>query len=379
MRTFTATTGKIASCLVGAALALAGCGSASNSETPGTPPTAGTGGGGAPGAAGAPGGGGSGGAAPSGGSPGSAGSGGTAGSAGGSAGTGGTAGTGGSSPRPADAGLPPGDASAAPGGCPVQKNLTLAVHIVMDASWPSTLSTAAGTDKIHVWNLTKVQVNGTELSGDDTRTCGTVLPPFNLSGAGQLVTGGQKVHIEFPFSIWEAPTIPRLRSQGRLSGWNPGSMLNIDGTVALIGLTMDDPAAAWPEDYTGIKAVDADGDGKPGFTAIPKSGDGFVQPPTGIDLLRRPPPTDQIYVASRTVIGLQGMLTSCTDVSGPAQVMFFDSHVVGCHVRGGADCTADQTDFVDQGRTIYKINGATFTAKQIPENATCADVRAALP
>jgi hypothetical protein len=125
--------------------------------------------------------------------------------------------------------------------------------------------------------------------------------------------------------------------------------------------------------------VDADGDGKPGFTAIPKSGDGFVQPPTGIDLLRRPPPTDQIYVASRTVIGLQGMLTSCTDVSGPAQVMFFDSHVVGCHVRGGADCTADQTDFVDQGRTIYKINGATFTAKQIPENATCADVRAALP
>jgi prepilin-type processing-associated H-X9-DG protein len=382
MRTFSANTGKIASCLIGAALALAGCGSASNSETPGTtPPPAGGGAGGSAGSAGAPGaGGGAGGAAPSGGTPGTAGSpGGNAGSPGGMAGSpGGTAGTGGA-PRPADAGTPPSDASAAPGGCPVQRNLTLAVHIVMNASWPGTLSSAAGMDKIHVWNLTKVQVNGTELSGNDTRTCGTVLPPFNLSGAAQLVTGGQKVHIEFPFSIWEAPTIPRLRSQGRLAGFNPGSALNIDGTVALIGLTMDDPAAAWPDSYTGIKAVDADGDGKLGFTAVPKAGDGFVQPPTGIDLLRRPPPADQVYVASRTVIGLQGMLTSCTEVSGTANVTFFDSHVVGCHIRGGAECMPDQIDFVDQARTIYKINGATFTAKQVPETATCADVRAALP
>jgi hypothetical protein len=377
MRTFTATTGKIASCLLGATLALAACGSASNSETPSTPPAGTGGGGGNTGTAGAPaGGGGAGGATPVGGSTGSAGSGGAAGNAGGS--PGGGAGTGGA-PRPADAGTPPADANAAPGGCPVQRNLTLAVHIVMNASWPATLSSAAGMDKIHVWNLTKVQVNGTELSGNDTRTCGTVLPPFNLSGAGALVTGGQKVHIQIPFNIWEAPTIPRLRSQGRLAGFNAGSALNIEGTVALIGLTMDDPLAAWPDDYTGIKAVDADGDGKLGFTAVPRAGDGFVQPPTGIDLLRRPPPADQVYIASRTIIGLDGMLTSCTEVSGTAKVDFFDSHVVGCHVRDGAECTPDQIDFVDQARTIYRVNGATFTAKQVPETATCADVRTALP
>jgi hypothetical protein len=376
MRTFRSTTGTCGALVVGAALALSACSSPSNSETPGgggsggSPATAGTGGGGAGGGSTA---------APMGGAPG------TGGSGGGSAGGGGTGGAPGSTQRPdaggrgPDTGGSPGDAGAAPGACPAQTSLTLAVHIVMNATWPSSLSNAGGTDKIHVWNLTKVGVNGNELSGNETRSCGTVLPPFSLSGAARLVTGGEKVHVEIPFSVWEAPTIPRLSTRGRLGGFNPGSALTIDGTVALIGLTMADPMAPWPEAYTGIQAVDADGDGKPGFTAVPKAGGGFVQPPTGIDLLRRPPPADQVYIASRTIIGLDGMLTSCTEASGTARVPFFDSHVVGCHVKDGGECNAEQTDFVDQSRTVYRVTGATFTAKQMPENATCADVRAALP
>jgi len=38
-----------------------------------------------------------------------------------------------------------------------------------------------------------------------------------------------------------------------------------------------------------------------------------------------------------------------------------------------------QTGFVDKSRTIYKPGAATFTAKKVADNATCADVRAALP
>jgi hypothetical protein len=346
------------------ALTLAACGSASNSETPGTggggPRAAGSGGGAPMGTGGGSGAGGGGGASGSGGSPGTRPDGGTR------------------TPDTAPGGSS--DANAAPpGACPVRSSLTLAVHIIMDASWPGTTAASAGMDKIHLWNLTKLNVNGNEVSGNETRSCGTVLPPFSLNGAGQLVTGGRQVHVEIPFAVWEAPSIPRLRSQGRLAGWNPGSAFNIEGTVALIGLDMADPMAAWPMSYTGIMAVDADGDGKPGFTAVPKAGNGFVQPPTGLGLFGSAPSADQVYIASRTVVSLEGMLTSCTEVAGTARVPFFDSHVVGCHVKGGAECTPNQIDFVDGSRTIYKIGSATFTAKQIPDNATCADVRAALP
>ena len=55
--------------------------------------------------------------------------------------------------------------------------------------------------------------------GDETRSCGTILPEFGLNGAGQLVTGGSKVLIEIPNSVWEAPTIPKLQSRGRIAGY----------------------------------------------------------------------------------------------------------------------------------------------------------------
>jgi hypothetical protein len=373
MRTFRSTTVTCGALCFGAALVLAACGSASNSETPGA-----AGSGGSPGG----GGGGSGGTggsmgAPAAGAPGSGGGGG--GTGGGAAGGSGGSARADAGARGPDTGGSPGDAAAAPGGCPALANLTLAVHIVMNATWPSTSSGAGGTDKIHVWNLTKVGVNGTELSGDQTRTCGTQLPPFSLNGAGQLVTGGRNVHIEIPHTVWDAPSIPRLNSRGRLSGWNPGSSLTIDGTVALIGLTMNDPMAAWPDSYSALQAVDADGDGKLGFTAVPKAATGFVQPPTGLGLFGSAPSADLVYIASRSVIGLDGMFTSCADLSGTARVAAFDSHVVGCHVKGGGECSANQTDFVDQNRTIYRVTGATFTAKQVPETASCADVRAAVP
>jgi hypothetical protein len=135
----------------------------------------------------------------------------------------------------------------------------------------------------------------------------------------------------------------------------------------------------WPKSYTGIMAVDADGDGSPGFTAIPRQGGGFVAPPTGLGLLGSAPSADKVYLASRTIVSLGGKLTSCTEQAGTATITFFDSHVVGCHVKGGGECTPAQVDFIDQSRTDYKVSTGVFTSKQVAETATCADVRAALP
>lgn len=362
------------------------CGGASNSEKPG-----GSGGAGGIGAGGTgTGGSNSGGIGGSSGS-GAAGAGGTAvGGAGGAAGrggsggAGGTAGAGGTGGMAGTAGTAGRDggttADAGPGACQPQPNLTLAVHIVMKATWPGSLSTNGGTGDIHLWNLSKLKVNGNVLSGDQTRSCGTILPEFSLTAIGERVAGGQKVHVEIPHSVWDAPTIPRFMSNGSIAGWNPGDQVTIDGTVALVGLTMPDPMAAWPGSYRMITAVDADGDGSAGFTAVPKNGGGYVPPPVRLQLFgMMKDSADKLYLASRTVVGLKGTLSSCDDLAGTADVKFFDSHVVGCHVRGGADCNATETDFVDQNRTNYRVTSATFTAKRINDDASCADVRAALP
>jgi hypothetical protein len=57
----------------------------------------------------------------------------------------------------------------------------------------------------------------------------------------------------------------------------------------------------------------------------------------------------------------------------------FDNHVMGCHVMGGQECTAAEATFVDNNRTIFQVSSATNQIKIVPDNATCADVRAALP
>ena len=71
--------------------------------------------------------------------------------------------------------------------------------------------------------------------------------------------------------------------------------------------------------------------------------------------------------------------TSCDEASGTTTVMHFDNHVVGCHINGKGECTSAQADFVDTNRTVFQVLSATIKTRIVPDAATCADVRAALP
>jgi len=267
-------------------------------------------------------------------------------------------------------------------GCATQTNVTLAVHIVLDVTWTGdNVKTKPGMGKVHIWNRSRLAVNGTMLSGDETQPCATLLPEFELGTIGGVLVGGTKVLIEIPNSVWDSPSMPKFHSQGTLNSWTVGGQADLDPTVALVGVKMPNPMGAWPSSAdiaSMMLAQDADADGKPGFTATPKNGPSpYTQPPlSGIGI---GPKADKIYLATRTIIELHGKLTTCEDMSGTAKVPFFDNHVVGCHVAGGADCDASQSDFVDSSRTIYVPANATFTAKKIADGASCADVRAALP
>ena len=306
--------------------------------------------------------------APAAGSGGSSADAGVSGTGGGSSGgAGGAAGSGG---RPGDGGT--GGAVNADGAvaCMAQTAFTLAIHVVVDLSWPDTIGSNAGTGKMHVWNLARMNANGTALAGM-TQPCGSTLPELTF----KPLVGGGKSQLDVPDAVWDAPNAPKAASAGMISGWSPGSTLTTDATNVLVGLTMPDPNGAWPATHDMVTAVDSDGDGKPGITSVPKSGSGFVLPPVSTPILGIGPKADKVYLASRTAIALSGTVSSCTEQSGTVTVKFFDNHIVGCHVSGGDECTTAQVDFLDTNSTKFTVMGGTFTSKLVPDTASCADAR----
>jgi hypothetical protein len=323
-----------------AVLLVAGCGN-SNSETP------------------APGPGGSGGSAPGG--SGGAGTGGSGGSSGGSGGT------------PGDAGAPP----SMTGACTPDAGQPLGVHIVMDVTWPASTASSAGTGKIHLWNRSAITASGNSLDGT-TQGCGTLLPDTVLNSLGSLAAGGSKILIEVPDAVWDAPSMPKYATRGTQSGTAVGSTVAL-GWTALIGLTLADPQAPWPDSSRGLMGVDSDGDGAPGYSATPRSGGGYVLPPTALGLGGSAPVAETVYLVSRHIIEMTGMRPACDQQAGTATVKAFDSHVIGCKLRGGQDCSPTQTDFLDGNRPKFVVSGATYQARALPAGATCADVRKTFP
>jgi hypothetical protein len=270
-----------------------------------------------------------------------------------------------------------GSATAGTGGgsdaCAPRTKFTLGVHVVMNVTWPDTLATSQGTGKVHIWNRSIFDVNGTELSGD-TSPCGSVLPPLTLSA----LAGGGMALIEIPDATWDLPNMPDVSGGATLEGWTVGSRFSNPAATALVGVMMDDAGGAWPANGTMVMTVDHDDDTKPGITGIPKSDGGFVLPPTSI-LGQVGAVADQVYLVTRTSIAMDGAMTSCTEQAGTVDVPFFDNHVVGCHIKDGDECDETQASFIDTNRTIFEVVDATYTAKILADDASCADVRAALP
>lgn len=266
----------------------------------------------------------------------------------------------------------PGTGSGGATGCPARSSVTLGVLATVPVSWPATLGTTGGSGDFELLNVYRMSVDAAGAVSAQISPCGSTLPPFTFSG----LIGGGNCLIEIPDSVWETPQFPSFPTTGTLAGWEPGSALAIPSNgVALVGLDMADPNAEWPESYTGIQDTDPDADDNPGITSIPAAGEGFAAPPASII----GPRVDRVYVVNRTSVDLSGAFTSCTELQGDATLGFFDNHVVGCRTVDGADCNATQTDFVDVNRTIYEASPGTFTARILPDDATCADARAAFP
>jgi hypothetical protein len=255
--------------------------------------------------------------------------------------------------------------STGAGGCPT--TYTVATHIVIDVGWSGSLALTKGSGQVHLWSKSKFVESG-DTAGVMSRSCGSILPEIKTSA----LAGGYSVLPEIPDTAWDAPSMPIFMGTAtrQPTGWrvNPG--------VALMGLSMVDANAEWP-DVDKITGIDVDDDGSAGVTAIPRVGGRFAAPPANLSQSAR---VDELHLASHNIMTLQSSTPGCPErQEGMAEVAAFDSHVICCHIAGGAECTPSQRDFVDSNRTVYEVQGGRFTSQRISDDASCDEVRAVLP
>jgi uncharacterized Fe-S cluster-containing radical SAM superfamily protein len=80
------------------------------------------------------------------------------------------------------------------------------------------------------------------------------------------------------------------------------------------------------------------------------------------------------------VTALAGVLDSCTQLSGSATLNRLERLVVGCRLTTGVDCTTAQRDFIANNAFAYDAPAAaTYRMLKLSNNATCSDVRSAVP
>lgn len=261
--------------------------------------------------------------------------------------------------------------------CPTQTSASVANHIIVSVSWPASLGLEAGEGDVHIWTKADLDFASGAATGM-AQPCGSIIPELTK----KALVGGGKVQTQIPDEVWEAKSMPKFAVNGMVSGFGVGATIAMDPIASVVGAMLADAANdAWPAKGSEVMSVDHDGDMKPGIKAVPRTDGEFGAPPLDVSGAVDPmgDRADEVYIATRTVIQLEGTRDSCKSAKGTAKVTKLDSHVVGCHVKGKADCTPEQSDFVDSNQPVFTIKSASYEMVQVDAAATCKDVRDALP
>jgi hypothetical protein len=250
---------------------------------------------------------------------------------------------------------------------------------------------APGTGSIDQWVLSTRTQTGL-MTTDTTIVCGISLPDFS----GTSFVGGETYGVRFPNTLFDDDYLPSFTIEGTLGDSTPKATFNTGLSAALLGITMTNPTTApWPATIT--TAVDSDQDGDPGVTVNAAAGsipggqgsyslfpvDGFKTRAT------------QLFIVIRQVTRLSGKVDDCDHISGSITIpkiatsagsspkYGIDSHVIGCTLAAGGNCSASQINFIDATQPVFSPSGEThFASMRISSpmtHASCADVRAMLP
>jgi hypothetical protein len=283
-----------------------------------------------------------------------------------------------------------GDASSSDGGDSAADTGTIcnltgswALKVDIQVTWPATTILGAGSGTVHLWGLVQGTQSGDTIPGT-ILPCGIVLPDFN---GPSIINPVPTFGVTFPNSLFDGTYLTATSATVNVSSSSPGATFTSPSEANLIGITFANPAtAAWPNYATAqTDAVDVVGT-IPGVTATSKVGqttenDAGTYSPIPVGVFG--PYADQLYMVLRSVVALNGTLTSCTQASGNASVSHLEDHTIGCHLAAGGTCTStgalNQASFVDSNSPAFVVSSATFQAQLLTNASTCPNVRAALP
>ena len=250
---------------------------------------------------------------------------------------------------------------------------TFAIKISVTVSWP-TSAINGGSGPASLWGRFIGTQSGNNVAGT-LQACSIILPDFALNP----VVGNELYQLSFPNTLFDhqpfyIPSAPLTLSS--MSGFTVGGAFTIPTRAIQIGVSLTNPTTdPWPASAA-LVASDMDADGKPGVTGLYSNTGGHVFPRNDISGSQR---SDRAYAAARFASNASGTVNSCTDMTGTEAFTFFDTHILGCRVSGGADCAAAQVSMMDMGRPAYVAGSSTMHVLKIAAAATCADVRTALP
>jgi hypothetical protein len=182
-----------------------------------------------------------------------------------------------------------------------------------------------------------------------------------------------QIAFDIPTAAFDLPTMPRFAGR---ADWKAGLLVTDPGPF-VFGTDLSDPMAAWPARAMFV-ALDHDGDGKPGVTAIPRRNAPFGMPPLDIGFTKF---ADEVSTAARTVVRRSATQAGCGErMEGSVEPLVFDFTLVGCHVSERDDCTERELNLIANNLPAFVLGTqGTWTSVPIAETASCADVLAALP
>jgi hypothetical protein len=268
---------------------------------------------------------------------------------------------------------------------------TWATKVTINVNWiPQGLTgviLAPGSGVIQQWIRSTRTVSGTSTT-DTAVVCGVALPDFS----GTSFVGGETYGVRFPDSLFDSGYLPSFVIAGTLADNSPTTTFSTKASAVLIGLTLANPTTTtWPTTVT--TAVDSDKDGNPGVTVNAATGpipgrDSGTYSPFPVDVLSDR--ANQLFIVIRQVTQLAGAAVDCNHLSGAATIpkipntssgkYAIDSHVIGCNLIAGGQCSSSQVTFVDDTQPVFSPTGsATFSSLRMPSGATCGDVRTMLP
>ena len=247
-----------------------------------------------------------------------------------------------------------------------------AVKLEVDVSWGGGLAIQEGGGQLDIWFKANLDQDGNVIAVSG-QPCNVDIPDFQTNA----LAGNEPIGTQWPQGFWSKPNMPAIDLQVNLASSEVGSQLTIPAGPMILGASMSDELNdPWPGNWSGVNAVDHDGDGKPGVTTVAKTGSSYGLP--RLDIIDDAVRADQIYLAFRTILALDGVIDSCGSASGAA-TFTMEQHAVGCRVKDGDDCTTSQVDLLDSNMPQFQVSSASFLLKKVAASATCADILAALP